>query len=230
MGVVHRSKGNMKPVSSTLMSEPSLIAQLGERLCPEVLDWSTLASDYDSIRNLMAKSLNGFEDYNTRVRETNGFLLPNPPRDNCEFSTESGKAVFTTHALPNVHVGTDRFVLMTIRSHDQYNTTIYGLHDRYRGVHGNRRIVFMNALDMSERGLKTRDVVDMTSHFNTTKRTSLNWIVVPYEIPRGNLAAYFPEANELVPLDSTADISNTPTSKWIEVSISPSPLTIAEEE
>ena len=230
MGVVHRSKGNMKPVSSTLMSEPSLIAQLGQRLCPDVLDWASLGRDYDSIRDIMAKSLNGFEDYNTRVRETNGFLLPNPPRDNCEFATESGKAVFTTHPLPNVHVDNDHFVLMTIRSHDQYNTTIYGLHDRYRGVHGNRRIVFMNALDMSERGLKTRDVVDMTSHFNTTKRTSLNWIVVPYEIPRGNLAAYFPEANELVPLDSTADISNTPTSKWIEVSISTSPLLIAEEE
>jgi len=230
MGVVHRSKGNMKPVSSTLMSEPSLIAQLGERLCPEILDWTTLGSDYDSIRSLMANSLNGFEEYNTRVRKTNGFLLPNPPRDNCEFATESGKAVFTTHPLPNVHVGNDHFVLMTIRSHDQYNTTIYGLHDRYRGVHGNRRIVFMNALDMSERGLKTRDVVDMTSHFKSMKRTSLNWIVVPYEIPRGNIAAYFPEANELVPLDSTADISNTPTSKWIEVSISTSPLMIAEEE
>tara|TARA_Y100001954_G_scaffold27773_2_gene25093 strand:+ start:51094 stop:53382 length:2289 start_codon:yes stop_codon:yes gene_type:complete len=230
MGVVHRSKGNMKPVSSTLLSEPSLIARLGDKLCPDLLDWVSLGSDYDSIRDLMANSLNGFEDYNTRVRETNGFLLPNPPRDNCEFATESGKAVFTTHPLPNVHVDNDRFVLMTIRSHDQYNTTIYGLHDRYRGVHGNRRIVFMNALDMSERGLKTRDVVDMTSHFNTTKRTSLNWIVVPYEIPRGNLAAYFPEANELVPLDSTADISNTPTSKWIEVSISTSPLLIAEEE
>ena len=230
MGVVHRSKGKMKPVSSTLLSEPSLIAQLGQRLCPDVLDWVSLGSDYDSIRDLMANSLNGFEDYNARVRETNGFLLPNPPRDNCEFATESGKAVFTTHPLPNVHVDNDHFVLMTIRSHDQYNTTIYGLHDRYRGVHGNRRIVFMNALDMSERGLKTRDVVDMTSHFNTTKRTSLNWIVVPYEIPRGNLAAYFPEANELVPLNSTADISNTPTSKWIEVSISTSPLLIAEEE
>ena len=230
MGVVHRSKGNMKPVSSTLISEPSLIAQLGEKLCPDVLDWASLGSDYDAIRDLMANSLNGFEDYNTRVRETNGFLLPNPPRDNCEFATESGKAVFTTHPLPNVHVDNDHFVLMTIRSHDQYNTTIYGLHDRYRGVHGNRRIVFMNALDMSERGLKTRDVVDMTSHFNTTKRTSLNWIVVPYEIPRGNLAAYFPEANELVPLESTAEISNTPTSKWIEVSISTSQLLTAEEE
>lgn len=230
MGVVHRSKGNMKPVSSTLISEPSLIAQLGEKLCPDVLDWALLGSDYDSIRDLMANSLNGFEDYNIRVRETNGFLLPNPPRDNCEFATKSGKAVFTTHPLPNVHVDNDHFVLMTIRSHDQYNTTIYGLHDRYRGVHGNRRIVFMNALDMSERGLKTRDVVDMTSHFNTTKRTSLNWIVVPYEIPRGNLAAYFPEANELVPLDSTAEISNTPTSKWIEVSISTTQLLTAEEE
>ena len=230
MGVVHRSKGNMKPVSPTLMSEPSLIAHLGEKLCPDVLDWATLGSDYDSIRDIMEKSLNGFEDYNARVRETNGFLLPNPPRDNCEFATESGKAVFTTHPLPNVHVDNDHFVLMTIRSHDQYNTTIYGLHDRYRGVHGNRRIVFMNALDMSERGLKTRDVVDMTSHFNTKKRTSLNWIVVPYEIPRGNLAAYFPEANELVPLDSTAEISNTPTSKWIEVSISTSQLLTAEEE
>jgi molybdopterin-dependent oxidoreductase alpha subunit len=230
MGVVHRSKGNMKPVSSTLISEPSLIAQLGVKLCPEALDWASLGSDYDTIRDLMANSLNGFEDYNTRVRGTNGFLLPNPPRDNCEFATDSGKAVFTSHPLPNVHVENDHFVLMTIRSHDQYNTTIYGLHDRYRGVHGNRRVVFMNALDMSERGLKTRDVVDMTSHFNTTKRTSLDWIVVPYEIPRGNLAAYFPEANELVPLDSTADISNTPTSKWIEVSISTSPLLIAEEE
>ena len=230
MGVVHRSSGSMKPVSPTLISEPSLIAQLGMRLCPKILNWKELGDDYDSIRDLMSNSLNGFEDYNQRVRQPNGFLLPNPPRDNCEFATESGKAVFTTHSLPDVQTKADRFVLMTIRSHDQYNTTIYGLHDRYRGVHGNRRIVLMNALDMSERGLKTRDVVDMTSHFKGTERTSSNWIVVPYEIPRGNLAAYFPEANELVPLESTADVSNTPTSKWIEVSLSESSMHIAEEE
>ena len=230
MGVVHRSSGSMKPVSSTLMSEPSLIAQLGMRLCPEHLDWKVLADNYDSIRDLMSISLNGFGDYNQRVRQPNGFLLPNPPRDNCEFVTASGKAVFTLHPLPDVRTKSDRYVLMTVRSHDQYNTTIYGLHDRYRGVHGNRRIVFMNALDMSERGLKTRDFVDMTSHFQGTERTSLNWIVVPYEIPRGNLAAYFPEANELVPLESTADVSNTPTSKWIEVSLSVSSMHIAEEE
>ena len=137
---------------------------------------------------------------------------------------------YLPRTLPDVHTESDRFVLMTIRSHDQYNTTIYGLHDRYRGVHGNRRIVFMNALDMSERGLKTRDIVDLTSHFKGTERTSSNWIVVPYEIPQGNLAAYFPEANELVPLESTADVSNTPTSKWIEVSLSESSMHIAEEE
>ena len=222
MGIVHRSRGKMKPASQHLISEPSLIARLGELLCPDALPWTTLMNDYDEIRNLMARSLHGFDDYNNRVRQPNGFLLPNPPRDSCEFDTPSGKASFTIHELPNVTLEKDRFVLMTIRSHDQYNTTIYGLHDRYRGVHGNRRVLFMNALDMSEHGLKTRDVVNITSHYEEQKLHSKHWILVPYEIPRGNLAAYFPEANELVPLESTADISNTPTSKWIEVTLSTS--------
>ncbi|MAY04601.1 MAG: hypothetical protein CMB25_03240 [Euryarchaeota archaeon] len=230
MGVVHRSKGTLKPVSSMLLSEPSLVAELGRRLCPELLEWNQFSKNYDSIRDVMSKSLNGFENYNQRVREENGFLLPNPPRDDCQFNTATGKALFTIHSLPDLCVRKDHFILMTIRSHDQYNTTIYGLHDRYRGVHGNRRILLMNALDMSERGLKTRDIVDMTSHFEGTKRHSSHWIVVPYEIPRGNLAAYFPEANELVPLNSTADISNTPTSKWIEVSLSTSIQHLSEEE
>ncbi|DAC40888.1 MAG TPA: hypothetical protein D7I00_03985, partial [Candidatus Poseidoniales archaeon] len=230
MSVVHRSKGNLKPASSMLMSEPSLVAELGLRLCPDVLQWDKFSRNYDLIRDLMAESLDGFEEFNRRVRQENGFLLPNPPRDSCDFDTETGKAMFTVHELPDVKVQKDHFVLMTIRSHDQYNTTIYGLHDRYRGVHGNRRIVFMNALDMSEHGLKTRDVVHITSHYNSELRTSNNWFVVPYEIPRGNLAAYFPEANELVPLDSTATISNTPTSKWIEVSLSTSEVNVSEEE
>ncbi|MGB2352770.1 MAG: FdhF/YdeP family oxidoreductase [Candidatus Poseidoniaceae archaeon] len=222
MGIVHRSRGKMKPASQHLISESSLIARLGELLCPDALPWTTLMNDYDEIRNLMARSLHGFDDYNNRVRQPNGFLLPNPPRDSCEFHTPSGKASFTIHELPNVTLEEDRFVLMTIRSHDQYNTTIYGLHDRYRGVHGNRRVLFMNALDMSEHGLKTRDIVNITSHYGEQKLHSKHWILVPYEIPRRNLAAYFPEANELVPLESTADISNTPTSKWIEVSLSTS--------
>ena len=229
MGVVHRSKGKLKPVSARLMSEPALVAQLGQLLCPDALDWTSCTGNYDSIRDIMSKALNGFENYNERVREPSGFLLPNPPRDSCEFSTPTSKASFTVHSLPNVTLPEDHFVLMTIRSHDQYNTTIYGLHDRYRGVHGNRRVLFMNALDMTEYGLKTRDIVDITSHFQGTRRHSKQWIVVPYEIPRRNLAAYFPEANELVPLESTADISNTPTSKWIEVTLN-NPVDSSEEE
>ena len=220
MGVVHRSEGKLKPTSSTLMSEPSIVAELGHRLVPNNLPWLDLSSNYDQIRDLMSRSLNGFENYNQRVRQENGFLLPNPPRDELKFKTPSGKAVFSMNPLPDVSVKENEYVLMTMRSHDQYNTTIYGLHDRYRGIHGNRRVVLMNALDMSENGLKTRDTVHLSSHFNGTIRNSANWIVVAYDIPKGNMAAYFPEANELVPLDSVADLSNTPTSKWVVVSLS----------
>jgi len=229
MGVVHRSKGNLKPASKHLISEPALIARLGLLLCPDVLKWESYIHNYDEIRDLMSQSLDGFENYNDRVRQSSGFLLPNPPRDSCVFTTPTRKAVFTAHELPNVALKRNRYVLMTIRSHDQYNTTIYGLHDRYRGVHGNRRVLFMNALDMSEIGLKTRDIVDITSHFQGVERHSKHWIVVPYEIPRQNLAAYFPEANELVPLESTAHVSNTPTSKWIEVTLTNS-VDMSEEE
>jgi anaerobic selenocysteine-containing dehydrogenase len=220
MGVVHRSEGKLKPTSSTLMSEPSIVAELGHRLVPNNLPWLNLSSNYDGIRDLMSRSLNGFENYNQRVRQGNGFLLPNPPRDELKFKTPSGKAVFSMNPLPDVSVKENEYVLMTMRSHDQYNTTIYGLHDRYRGIHGNRRVVLMNALDMAENGIKTRDTVHLSSHFNGTVRNSANWIVVAYDIPKGNMAAYFPEANELVPLDSVADLSNTPTSKWVVVSLS----------
>ena len=118
-----------------------------------------------------------------------------------------------------LHLKNGQLVLQTFRSHDQFNTTIYGLHDRYRGIHGQRRVVLMNALDMADRGWKSRHIVDISSHFNQTTIVSEKWYVVPYPIPRGNVATYFPEANVLVPLDSVADISNTPTSKWIECSI-----------
>jgi len=118
---------------------------------------------------------------------------------------------------------------MTLRSHDQYNTTIYGLNDRYRGVHGHRRVLFMNAGDMVERGWKSRQKVSITSHFHGEERHSEDWLLVPYEIPRGNLAAYFPEANSLVPLHSTAAVSNTPTSKWIVCTLSDGSATSEEE-
>ena len=231
MGVVHRSTGNLAPASEHLRSEPWIVAHLAEKtLGNSALEWTSLAENYDRIRDLMEQSLNGFDDYNERVRSPSGFALPNPPRDEQRFNTADGKAHFTVHALPEMAVQSNQYVLMTLRSHDQYNTTIYGLHDRYRGIHGHRRVLMMNAEDMVERGWKTRHPVDITSHFNDERRTSQRWLVVPYDIPRGNLAAYFPEANALVPLHSTAEISNTPTSKWIVCTLSNSEPNRGEEE
>lgn len=220
MGIVHRSTGSLPPASSHLRSEPWIVAQLSQHLFTNSpIDWSGMVEDYDMIRNLMEKSLSGFEDYNKRVRLENGFLLPNPPRDSRTFDTPSGRAHFTTHDLPDVRIDDEQFIMMTIRSHDQYNTTIYDVHDRYRGVSGNRRIVLMNALDMAERGWKNRQMVSITSHFEGETRTADGWQLVAYEIPRKNIATYFPEANILVPLRSTAKDSNTPTSKWIKVTL-----------
>ena len=231
MGVVHRSQGGLQPASTSLRSEPWIVAELAEStLGIEHLEWRVLGQDYSKIRDLMEQSLFGFDQYNERVNSSNGFELPNPPRDSQSFSTQDGKAHFTAHDLPNLEVDDDQYVMMTLRSHDQYNTTIYGLSDRYRGVKGNRRVVFMNATDMVERGWKARTKVNITSHFKGEKRHSENWLIVPYDIPSGNIATYFPEANSLVPLHSTAEQSNTPTSKWIVCSMSTSDTIRGEEE
>jgi molybdopterin-dependent oxidoreductase alpha subunit len=230
MGIVHMSRGNLKPASDILKSEPWIISSLADKtLDNSPIPWMELVESYDNIRDLMSESLSGFEDYNKRVREDNGFYLPNPPRDERKFETNDGKAHFTTHELPDVTVNDGQYVMMTLRSHDQYNTTIYGLDDRYRGIKGNRRIIMMNPVDMLDRNWKTRQKIDIKSHFQGQTRTSENWLVIPYEIPSGNIAAYFPEANELVPLDSTAELSNTPTSKWIICSLSESNNSDEEE-
>lgn len=231
MGVVHRSQGGLKPASTSLKSEPWIVAELAEStLGVKHLEWRALGQDYSKIRDLMEASLVGFDNYNDRVSGPNGFELPNPPRDSQSFSTPDGKAHFTAHDLPNLQVEDDQYVMMTLRSHDQYNTTIYGLSDRYRGVKGNRRIVFMNANDMVERGWKARTEVNITSHFLGEKRHSDHWLIVPYPIPSGNIATYFPEANSLVPLHSTAEQSNTPTSKWIVCTMVSSTSIGGEEE
>ena len=232
MGIVHQSRGGLQPASKELRSEPWIVAHLSSHLFDDSpIQWKSMVENYDNIRDLMERSLSGFEDYNTRVRQDNGFLLPNPPRDSRTFTTPSGKAQFTTHELPNVSVAEDRFVMMTIRSHDQYNTTIYDVNDRYRGLSGNRRIVLMNALDMVERGWKNKHPLSITSHFEGEKRHSKGWLAVAYDIPRKNIATYFPEANSLVPLNSTAAISNTPTSKWIQVTLdSELPFVQGDEE
>ena len=221
MGVVHTSTGRLKPASKNLRSEPWIIAEMAAyTLSNTSFDFREQVHNYDNIRDLISNSVVGFEDYNARVRKPNGFYLPNPPKDNCEFATPDGFAHFSVNELPNVEIGEDQFVMMTIRSHDQYNTTIYGLDDRYRGIKGNRRVVLMNPDDMLDLGIKTRDQVCITSHHNGRSISASNWAVIPYKIPKRNIATYFPEANELVPLESTADISNTPTSKWIICTIS----------
>ena len=230
MGIVHTSKGGLKPASMNLRSEPWIVASLASVTLDDNRNWMDLVNDYDKIRSLMSKALAGFENYNERVRSENGFALPNPPRDSRSFNTPDKKAHFITHQLPDVEIDEDKYVMMTIRSHDQYNTTIYDLHDRYRGIHGNRRIILMNANDMVDRGWKTRHIVDIVSHFNSEERRSDGWQVVAYDIPRGNIATYFPEANVLVPLDSTAHKSNTPTSKWIVCSLLEPGISSSEEE
>ena len=230
MGIVHTSIGNLKPASSDLKSEPWIIAKLASVILDNERNWMELVSNYDLIRDLMSVSLDGFEDYNSRVRQENGFALPNPPRDTRSFNTADGKAHFITHKLPDVKIPEGKFVMMTIRSHDQYNTTIYGLSDRYRGIKGNRRVILMNALDMANRGWKTRHIVDVISHSESGERRSDGWRLVPYDIPQGNIASYFPEANVLVPLESTANKSNTPTSKWIICSLVEPGTNLMEEE
>lgn len=231
MGIVHRSRGGLTPSSDHLRSEPSIVASIAAQTLEEsAVEWEHLVSNYDHIRDLMEQSLHGFDDYNERVRSETGFALPNPPRDTQTFQTPTKKAIFTAHELPDVTVEENQYVMMTLRSHDQYNTTIYGLSDRYRGIQGNRRVLLMNANDMVARGWKTRQLVNITSHFKGEKRTANNWMVIPYDIPPGNLATYFPEANALVPLHSTADVSNTPTSKWIVTTLARSEPVFGEEE
>ncbi len=230
MGIVHTSIGGLSPASKNLRSEPWIVSSMATAVLNDDRDWMELSGDYDNIRTLMSKALAGFDDYNERVRNPNGFALPNPPRDSRSFNTPDGKAHFVSHELPDVRIPKDRFVMMTIRSHDQYNTTIYDLHDRYRGIHGNRRVVLMNAKDMADRGWKSRHIVDIVSHFEGKERHSDGWQLVAYDIPRGNIATYFPEANVLVPLESTADKSNTPTSKWIECSLLEPGMSSSEEE
>jgi len=226
MGVVHSSQGSSKPASTELKSESSIVAgialALENKISRNKVQWHELATNYDLIRDLISESIDGFEDYNSRIRIDGGFYLPNGPRDTRTFRTKSGKAEFVSHNISSTRIEEGRFLMMTIRSHDQYNTTIYGLNDRYRGISNGRRIVLMNVLDMDDMGLNKLDLVDITSHFQGKQLFSEKWFAIPYDIPRRNVATYFPESNILIPLESVADRSNTPTSKSVSVSITKS--------
>ncbi|MBC8032154.1 MAG: FdhF/YdeP family oxidoreductase [Pyrinomonadaceae bacterium] len=223
MAVVQASRGSLRPASAHLLSEPAIVARLASATVGKRSDvnWLELISDYDRIREHIARVVPGFENYNIRVRRPGGFYLPSAPRDRV-FNTPNGRAMFTVHPLPRHNLQPDQFLMMTIRTHDQFNTSIYGLNDRYRGIYNGRRVVFLNLDDIREAGLEKGQLVDLFSHFEGEVRVVRRFTVVPYSIPRRSAATYFPETNVLVPVRSVADKSNTPVSKSVVISIRPS--------
>jgi molybdopterin-dependent oxidoreductase alpha subunit len=228
MGVVQSSQGVNQPASEHLLSEPMIVARLARATLRNrsPLDWEQLVANYDNIRAAIERTIPGFENYNARVRQPGGFYLPNGPREG-RFNTPSGKARFTVHPMPNHELQDGELVMMTIRSHDQFNTTIYGLDDRYRGIFNERRVVLMNAADVAELGFAAGDVVDLVGLYAGETRLAPRFIIVSYDIPRRCCATYFPEANVLVPLASVAEKSNTPVSKYVVIRLQRSPPRVA---
>ena len=222
MGIVHTSSGPLPPASEHLLSEIAIVCRLASATLPSSpqLPWERWLNNYSLVRDAIEATIPGFEQYNERVKHPDGFYLPNPAREG-QFNTPSGMAQFTVHPVPQLNLSDEHYLMMTIRSHDQYNTTIYGLDDRYRGIQGERRIVFMNPEDMEAAGFSEKQVVHLVSHYAGKQRYAPSFYVVPFSIPRRCVATYFPEANVLVPVDSTADGSNTPTSKSVVISIEP---------
>ncbi|MDP4952699.1 MAG: FdhF/YdeP family oxidoreductase [Flavobacteriales bacterium] len=215
MGVVHRSKGSFAPASEALKSEVRIVCELSSALFPEEKEqWINWAQNYNLVRDEIEATIPGFTDFNRRVRISGGFDLPNVAREGLFIE---GKAKFTVNDLPDYNLSEGQLIMMTIRSHDQYNTTIYGLDDRYRGIYNERRVILMHRDDMHERGLQTKDIVSIHSDFLGERRSVHEFIVVDFDIAKGCCATYFPEANALVPLKSVAKKSNTPASKFIEV-------------
>jgi len=228
MSMVHLSRGSLHPPSDQVRSEVAIVCQLARTLLgpQHPVPWEMFNADYDTIRDAIADVVPGCEDYNTRVRQPDGFQLPHPPRDAREFPTSTGKANFVVNPLQWVPVPPGRLVLQTLRSHDQYNTTIYGLDDRYRGVKGGRRVILVNPADLTAFGLREGDRVDLVSEFTgadgqVQERRAKDFLVVGYPTPVGNAAAYYPETNSLVALDHVAAKSNTPASKAIVIRLEP---------
>jgi molybdopterin-dependent oxidoreductase alpha subunit len=219
-GKVRQSKGLLKPASEQIKSEPEIISLLAHTYFRgnHSMNWYELGQDYNLIRKLIDKTVKGFENTNEQSKGF-GYYLPNNVRDRDFRKLPNGMAQLSITSLPDHQLKPDELLLMTIRSHDQFNTTIYGLNDRYRGIHNERRVVFMNAEDITEKGLTKLDVVNLHSDYDGIQRTAEKFLVIPYEIPKGNMAAYFPETNLLVPYNHFADKSQTPISKSIKVTV-----------
>jgi molybdopterin-dependent oxidoreductase alpha subunit len=216
MGIVHSSQGRARPASPQLLSEVAIVCGLAQRLLG--VDWSVYQHDYDRIRSEIEATIPGFQDYNARVRQPEGFTLPNPVRQG-GFGTRDGKAHFTALKAPDLRLPPQQYWMMTIRTHDQFNTTVYGMEDRYRGISGRRRVILMHPADAEAEGLRSGELVDLISHFQGQQRVARAFMVITYDIPPGCTATYFPEANALVPLDQVARGSNTPASKSVVISL-----------
>jgi anaerobic selenocysteine-containing dehydrogenase len=221
MAIVQASRGVLPPASRDLLSEPAIVARLAQATLGSrsAVPWRELVADYDRIRDAIERVIPIFERYNERVRAPGGFHLPNAARERV-FMTATGKARFTVHPLPQLKLEPGQLLLTTVRAHDQFNTTVYAPNDRYRGVRNGRRVLFMHPDDMRERGLSPETAVDITSHHAGVERHARKFRVVPYDVPRGCAAAYFPEANVLVPHDHVAAGSNTPASKAVVITVS----------
>ncbi|WP_371646562.1 FdhF/YdeP family oxidoreductase [Streptomyces sp. NBC_00597] len=224
MGMVHASRGNLAPASPHLLSEPAIVARMARAVlgAASATPWEDFEQDYAAIRDRIARVIPGFEDFNARAARPEGFRLPHAPRDERRFPTKTGKANFTAAPVEYPTIPEGRLLLQTMRSHDQYNTTIYGLDDRYRGITGGRRVVMVHPEDAAQLGLADGSYTDLVSEWKDgVERRAPGFRVVHYPTARGCAAAYYPETNVLVPLDSTADTSNTPASKSVVVRFEP---------
>jgi molybdopterin-dependent oxidoreductase alpha subunit len=229
MAVVEGWHGRLPPASDQLLSEPAIIAGLAKAVLAQrsTVEWDALVANYDRIRDHIEHVVPDFEDYNARARQPGGFYLPNPIRRR-EFKTKEGFAHFTVNPLPRIELLPGQFLMMTMRSHDQFNTTIYGLDDRYRGIRNGRRVVFLHPDDVRLARLSEGQLVDLVSHFEGEDRVAHDFRVVPYSIPRRCAATYFPEANVLVPVRHFADKSHTPASKSVVISLRPKEIPTTE--
>ncbi len=223
MSVVRTTQGRLEPVSEHLLSEPVIVARMAIATLgsDHVIDWKSMAEDYDLIRDRISRVLPGFEDFNARLKTKNGFVLPNPPRDTRSFATDIGLARFTVSPLEYLTPPEGHLILQTMRSHDQYNTTFYGLDDRYRGISNGRRVILINIDDAIEMGFSDGAMVDVISTFQGSERRADKFRLVAYATPRGCVAAYFPEANALMHRELVARESNTPGYKAMSVRFVP---------
>jgi len=217
MSMVHATRGRLQPGSEHLRSEVAIITGIGQKLFGDDIDWRAMEGDYAVIRRHIEHVIPGFEDFERRAQEPGGFTLPRGPRDSRTFDTATGKARFSVNPPDAISVPDGHLLLQTMRSHDQFNTTVYGLDDRYRGIKGGRKVIFVNPDDLADRGLSDGDLVDIVSVWTDGERYARRFKTVAYPTPKGCAAAYFPEANVLVPLDSTAVGSNTPASKSVVI-------------